>query len=134
MIFLSTLLRQSVYDVNNQRVGSLRDVYVALNETFPVITALVIHPVAGGGQIAVPWTQVYNIEESPIQLTVSKNNITTYQPGENEVLLKRNILDKQIVDTQGFRVVKVNDLKLAQIKRTARLVGVDISFSGLLRR
>ena len=134
MIFLSTLLHQSVYDVNNQRVGSLRDVYVALNETFPVITALVIHPAAGGGQIVVPWTQVYNIEESPVQLTVSKSDITTYQPGENEALLKRDILDKQIVDTQGFRVVKVNDLKLAQIKRTARLVGVDISFSGLLRR
>ncbi len=44
------------------------------------------------------------------------------------------MLDKQIVDTQGFRVVKVNDLKLAQIKGTARLIGVDISLSGLLRR
>ncbi len=48
--------------------------------------------------------------------------------------MRRDILDKQIVDTQGFRVVKVNDLKLAQIKQTARLVGVDISLSGLLRR
>jgi magnesium transporter len=134
MIFLSTLLRQSVYDVNNQRVGSVRDVYVALDETFPVITALVIHSAASGGQIVVPWTQVYNIEESPVQLTIPKNEITAYQPGENEVLLKRDVLDKQIVDIQGFRVVKVNDLKLAQIKRTARLVGVDISFSGLLRR
>ena len=38
------------------------------------------------------------------------------------------------MDTQGIRVVKVNDLKLAQIKKTARLVGVDIGFSGLLRR
>ena len=134
MIFLSTLLRQSIYDVNNHRVGSLRDVYVALNETFPVITALVVHPAAGSGQIVIPWSQVYSLEESPVQLTVPRNEIAVYTPGENEVLLKRDILDKQIVDTQGFRVVKVNDLKLAQIKRTARLVGVDISFSGLLRR
>src|SRR5436305_14413908 len=57
-----------------------------------------------------------------------------YVPECNELLLRRDILDKQIVDTQGFRVVKVNDLKLAQIKKTVRLVGVDISLSGLLRR
>ena len=44
MIFLSTLLRQSIYDNENHRVGVLRDVCVALHETFPVVTALVIHP------------------------------------------------------------------------------------------
>src|SRR5579859_624363 len=133
MIFLSTMLRRSVYDTENRRVGTLRDLCVALNETFPVVTALMVHT-SGTDTIIIPWSQVHSIEESPIRLTVKQSQIAPYIPDTDELLIKRDILDKQIVDTQGFRVVKVNDLKLAQIKHTARLVGVDISFRGLLRR
>src|SRR5436309_12783362 len=82
----------------------------------------------------IPWSQVDSLEEPQVHLTVKQSQIQTYTPLPDELLLRRDILDMQIVDTQGFRVVKVNDLKLAQIKKTVRLVGVDISLSGLLRR
>src|SRR6266700_1345663 len=134
MIFLSTLLRKSVYDLEGRRLGVLRDVYVALNETFPVVTALVVRSTLSNNDIVIPWSQVDNLEETQIYLTVKRSQLTSYVPGADTLLLGRDILDKQIVDTQGFRVVKVNDLKLAQIKKTVRLVGVDISLSGLLRR
>ena len=134
MIFLSTLLRQSVYDLEGRRLGVLRDVYVTLNETFPVVTALVVRSTLSNNDIVIPWSQVDNLEEPQIHLTVKRSQLVSYVPGADTLLLGRDILDKQIVDTQGFRVVKVNDLKLAQIKKTARLVGVDISLSGLLRR
>jgi magnesium transporter len=136
MIFLSTLLRQGVYDSGNQRIGTLNDVCVTLDETFPVVTALVVHPHNGNQDLYIPWSQIHTIEtdEHKVPLSVRQSEIIAYEPCENEILLRRDILDKQIVDTQGFRVVKVNDLKLAQIKKTARLVGVDISLGGLLRR
>lgn len=132
MIFLSDLLRRTIVDLNQQRVGAVRDVCVSLDETFPVVTALVIH--RGASEMMIPWSQVHTVEGPMVRLSVTKEQVTPYIPHSEELLLKRDILDKQIVDTQGFRVVKVNDLKLAQIKRTARLVGVDISLSGLLRR
>lgn len=136
MIFFSTLLRQSVFDVEGRRLGTLSDICVDLRETFPVVTALLAQTGLGNGHntLIIPWTQVDNLEESQLHLTVRQQQIGVYAPGTHELLLKRDILDKQIVDIQGFRVVKVNDLKLAQIKHTARLVGVDISTSGLLRR
>ncbi len=136
MIFLSTLLRQSVYDNENKRVGVLRDICVELHEKFPVVTALIVHPVLSTGthDTIVPWSQVRTIEAPQISLSIAQAQIVPYTPHTDELLLRRDILDKQIVDTQGFRVVKVNDLKLAQIKKTARLVGVDIGFGGLLRR
>lgn len=134
MIFLSSLLRQSVYDNENRRIGGIRDVCVALAETFPVVTALVVHSSLSNDDTIIPWTQVNTIEDAPVHLTVSQAQIIPYVPQSDELLLRRDLLDKQIVDTQGFRVVKVNDLKLVQIKKTARLLGVDISFSGLLRR
>src|SRR5437868_703212 len=136
MIFLSTLLRKSIFDIEGRRLGSLRDIYVTLHETFPVVTALVVHSSMGNGNadMLIPWSQVDSLEEPQVHLTVKQSQIHTYTPQPDELLLRRDILDKQIVDTQGFRVVKVNDLKLAQIKKTVRLVGVDISLSGLLRR
>jgi len=134
MIFLSTLLHKSIYDLEGKRLGTLRDICVSLNETFPAVTALIAHSTSGNGDISIPWSQVHSIEEPQIHLTVKQARVASYTTQPNELLLSRDILDKQIVDTQGFRVVKVNDLKLAQIKGTARLVGVDISFSGLLRR
>ncbi|GCE04984.1 magnesium transporter [Dictyobacter aurantiacus] len=134
MIFLSALLHKSIYDTDRRRIGSLRDICVTLNETFPMVTALVVHPASGSERLIIPWSQVQSIETTPVQLTVPQSQIQSYEPASAEILLKRDILDKQIVDTQGFRVVKVNDLKLAQIKKTARLVGVDIGLSGLLRR
>src|SRR6266852_5038870 len=136
MIFLSTLLRQHIYDIEGHKVGVLRDVCVSLNETFPTVTALVIttSTLPGNKDIVIPWSQVDNIEDPKIYLTVKQQRLASYTPHADELLLKRDLLDKQIVDTQGFRVVKANDLKLAQIKGTARLIGVDISGSGLLRR
>src|SRR6266852_3307630 len=140
MIFLSTLLRKSIYDIEGRRLGVLHDICVSLHETFPVVTALVVSAPMGNGHSdrIIPWYQVDNLEEERIHLVVrggeKQSQIDSYTPHPDELLLRRDILDKQIVDTQGFRVVKVNDLKLAQIKKTARLVGVDISLSGLLRR
>src|SRR6266516_1638059 len=136
MIFLSTLLRQSVYDLEGRRLGGIRDICVTLQETFPVVTALIVHTPLGNSHadLIIPWFQVYSLEEPQIHLVVKQSQIEAYTPQPDELLLRRDLLDKQIVDTQGFRVVKVNDLKLAQIKKTVRLVGVDISASALLRR
>src|SRR5258708_33822782 len=135
LIFLSTLLRRSVYDIEGRRLGVLRDISVSLNDTFPAVTALVVATsTLGNSDLIIPWSQVDGLEEPQIHLTVRQQHIASYTPHPDELLLKRDLLDKQIVDTQGFRVVKVNDLKLAQIKGTARLIGVDISASGLLRR
>jgi magnesium transporter len=140
LIFLSTLLRQSVYDLEGRRLGMVYDVYVTPRETFPPVTALVVRPplnankLNGNHTLVVPWSLVRSIEETPILLKARQADINPYTPQPDELLLRRDILDKQIVDTQGIRVVKVNDLKLAQIKGTARLIGVDIGLSGLLRR
>src|SRR5258708_8348639 len=135
MIFLSKLLRQSVCDRDGRRLGTLKDVCVSLNETFPVVTALVVSQLSlTSSELIIPWSQVDNLEEErKISLTVKQAEVGSYTTHPEEILLKRDILDKQIVDTQGFRVVKVNDLKLAQIKATARRMGTALHLRRLLR-
>src|SRR5260370_7779512 len=134
MIFLSTLLRQHIYDIEGHRVGVLRDVCVSLNETFPAVTALVIttSTIPGNNDIIIPWSQVDNIEDPKIYLTVKQQRLASYAPHPDELLLNRNLLDNQIIDTHGFRVVKVNDLNLPQLKGTAPLLVLNITPPRLL--
>src|ERR1700730_2843204 len=75
MIFLSTLLRQSIYDLEGKRLGTLRDICVSLDETFPAVTALIAHSTLGNGNMIIPWSQVHRLEEPQIHLTVKQSRI-----------------------------------------------------------
>ena len=53
---------------------------------------------------------------------------------EGETALAREVLDHQLVDIDGARVVRASDLYLATVGGPVRLVGVDVGFGSLLRR
>ena len=61
-------------------------------------------------------------------------DVRLYEPSENDLYLVRDILDKQIIDTDGVRVVRVNDLELARVNGHFFVVNVDIGGLGLMRR
>src|SRR5258708_34243150 len=110
LIFLSTLLRRSVYDIEGRRLGVLRDISVSLNDTFPAVTALVVATsTLGNSDLIIPWSQVDNLEEPQIHVTARQQHIASYTPHPDELLLKRDLLDKQMVGTEAFDAVKVND-------------------------
>src|SRR5205814_4816725 len=53
---------------------------------------------------------------------------------ENEVMLARDVLDKQLIDVDGKRVVRVNDVQLIEAAGEWRVTGADVSLQGLWRR
>jgi magnesium transporter len=53
---------------------------------------------------------------------------------EDDILLSRDVLDKQIIDTDGARVVRVNDVELIRVNGTIYVSNVDISWLGIMRR
>ncbi len=53
---------------------------------------------------------------------------------ENGLLLVENILDKQIVDLNGRKLVRVNDVRLATLPTGTFAIAVDVGIDGLLRR
>lgn len=142
MVFLSDILNLAVRDNQGQTIGAVADLIVNMREAFPVVAALVVTPGSGArvslpgrpAPLTIPWRQVVSIEEPHMRLNVGRGQIGTYTPHPGEIYLARDVLDKQIVDTQGRRVVKVNDLKLAQVRGVARLLGADISFWAFFRR
>jgi len=69
-----------------------------------------------------------------VPLTKRHTEIVQYQPSEGDLYLSRDILDKQIIDTNGMRVVRVNDLDLARVNNAFYIANLDIGGMGLIRR
>ena len=123
MIFVSDFLRADVVDVHQRTVGKVRDLIVRMGDPYPVVIALALR-----GHSAPPtidWSVVRAWEAREISLNVAAADLVPHTPIPEEVWLSRDILDKQIVDMDGRRVVRVNDLQLSQVEGSMLLVGVD---------
>ena len=131
MIFLSDFLRAEIVDNRQRRVGRVGDLVVRMVDPFPVIDGVVLR---GREKLMLPWDQVRSFEGKELALKTDRDEIHPVPVAEDAVWLARDILDKQIVDTDGRRVVRVNDLQLSPVAGHLLLVGVDIGGRGLLRR
>lgn len=131
MIFLTEILGSEVVDVGQRRVGRVRDVAVRVEQPYPRVTALVL---SRRGDVVVPWSAVRTIAGREVALRGTREEVERRSTENDEVWLARDVLDKQIVDLDGRRVVRVNDLQLTETQGAMLLVGADIGTRGILRR
>jgi magnesium transporter len=133
MLFLSRLVGRPVRDRDGESFGKIRDLIVALGETYPPVTGLVVR-VAGGRDIFLPWTDVEEIDADGARLRTTRIDMATFRQRPNEIRLWLDLLDKQIVDVEDRKIVRVNDIQLAPVEGHLRLVAVDVGLAGILRR
>jgi magnesium transporter len=134
MPYLSELIGRPVTDVNGELVGRLEDI-VAISHgdlPHPIVVALVVKQ--AGGSLAIPFSEVAVLIAPAIVLKVDMQHVVPYPGGDQDLFLVRDVLDKQIIDTNGIRVVRVNDLELARVNGHFYVANVDISGLGLMRR
>jgi len=131
MIFLSDFLRAEIVDHRQRRVGRVADLCVKMTEPFPIVTQVVMR---GRPKHAFAWAEVKAFEDKELALKSVREDLQLNPAPQDDVWLARDILDKQIVDTDGRRVVRVNDLQLSSVSGQLLVVGVDVGGRGLLRR
>ena len=85
-------------------------------------------------KIFLPWSHVARFDASGAQLGDRDHRHHRFHQRPDEIQLRSDLLDKQIVDIDGRKVVRVNDLSLDEIDGDLRLVAVDVGAAGLLRR
>ncbi len=132
MIYLRQILKLSVLDSDGEQIGRISDLAIATGEIFPRITSLAfVGP--GHTPFMISWRKyVDKFSDDAIHLKVPTKDIRFSYLQPDEVLLARDLLDKQIVDTQGMKVVRVNDLKLSDSPQGMRLLGAETGIRGLL--
>ncbi|MDQ3408346.1 MAG: CBS domain-containing protein [Chloroflexota bacterium] len=132
MLYLSQAIGRPVLDRQGDRLGKVADLIVALGDRYPPVTGLVMS--TGRRRIFLPWSDVASFDEHGARLGSRRLDIDRFQQRPNELLLFLDLQDKQIVDIDGRKVVRVNDLRLDHIEGRLHLVAVDVGAAGIVRR
>ena len=132
MLYLSQAIGRPVLDANGEPLGKVDDLIVAVGDRYPPVTGLVV--ATDRRRIFLPWSQVARFDAGGARLSGATIDITRFAQRPNEIGLRTDLLDKQIVDIDGRKVVRVNDLRLDDVDGKLHLVAVDVGASGLLRR
>jgi len=135
-IALSSILGASVYDSSGAFAGHVREVAIFPQEDPNRISDFVVKTKEGDRLL--PSRQVKTVIGSSIQVNGSAHDWVPLSSSEGMLLLERDLLDQQIIDVSGRKVVRVNDVDLLREQQNGTLklrVGrVDIGLRGAIRR
>ena len=130
--YLSRILGNKIYANQPKPIGRLKDLVVDSSYERPKVVAA---KVKMGGEFKYLDFSHWQITKTNGQYKLRCNKVDEIKfPEEHPLLLVKHVLDKQIVDTNGRKVVRVNDLRIAVVESGAFLVAVDVGMEGLLRR
>lgn len=133
MIFLSQLLHVPIVDNKGDTIGRLKDVIISSKDgEYPTVSGILFKN--GSHDAVIPYKCIENLSRGEVTLTKSDCAKNHYELSESESLLLRDVLDQQIFDVKGIRVVRVNDLQMVKIDDNFSVLGIDISNKALLRR
>lgn len=133
MLYLSQVLGRPIRDLEGERVATIKDVIVRLGaDDHPPVTGFVAR--YRRRNFFLPRWRIKEFNEQGARLNSDILDLRPFQRREDEVLLARDVLDKQLIDVDGKRVVRVNDVQLIEAAKEFRVTGADVSLQGLWRR
>ncbi len=139
--YLSELIGAPVMSAQtNKRLGRVIDLAAVGSQVFPKVSGVLIKPARNGTPAYLPWA-AFRRSDFTVRFIADRDPSTLGSDKgiDGEILLRRSFLDKQLISTTGYKLVRVNDLQLLidnSPKENANLflVHIDIGFKGLLRR
>ncbi len=140
--YLSEFIHLPVVRISdNKRIGKLVDLAATTSQVYPRVTGLMVRTYRHKPPMYIPWSNVKRIvfkEHIAIDDSVMDHE-QQRKAAENEILICKTFLDKQIISTSGYKIVRVNDLQLLiedKAKESTNLwvVHIDIGSKGILRR
>ena len=137
MIHVTELLDARVYDAQGNYIGRVRELCLVPTEEPGRIARLVIS--RGRYQpLVARYDQVASAAPGVVRLNTGELQLDTYHPDESWLTVRKDLLDQQIIDLHGRKVVRVNDLDLVEQPINSHMelfvAKVDVGLGGALRR
>ncbi|MHB8090425.1 MAG: magnesium transporter [Syntrophales bacterium] len=133
-IFFSELLGKKIIDPRGNSVGRLLDLIVNIDETYPHVTGARLR-LEKNRKIRLFSSQGFYFTDGHFTASFADDDLPPDKElAASELMLKEALLDKQVVDTDGAKIRRVNDLQFLIANNELYLVHVDVGFHGLLRR
>lgn len=136
-LYATELMGVRAYDAQGNYVGRVREFFIEPAEAPNRISHFLLS--RGRFQpLVARHDQVASVSEGKIQLNVGEKALELYRPNESWLAVHKDLMDQQIIDTRGRKVVRVNDLDLAAQRTNGnvelRLTQVDVGLPGAVRR
>jgi len=136
-IYATELMGSKTYDVQGNYVGRIREFFVEPAEAPNRVSHFLLS--RGHFQpLVAKYNQIASVEAGRMQLSVSERALELYEPNESWLAVQKDLMDQQIIDTRGRKVVRVNDVDLAPLRTNGnvelRLTQVDVGLPGAVRR
>ena len=136
-LYATELMGSKAYDSEGNFVGRVREFFIEPAEA----PNRVSHYLLSRGNyppLIASHTQIASVTAGRLNLNVGERALELYRPNESWLAVQKDLLDQQIIDTRGRKVVRVNDVDLAELKANGnvelRLTQVDVGVPGAVRR
>lgn len=134
-LFFSDILGRPVVGADGAPIGKIADLKVKLGELFPRVSSLAVRKRRQKGLWELDWQQVQDLNSNAVSLRAgAEQGFRPLEVKNDEILLRDELLDKQVVDTFGAKIERVNDVHLLIVKQDLRLVHIDYGIRGIIRR
>jgi magnesium transporter len=131
-LYISEFVKIPLVSPDGEKIGKIKDVVVSPHHSYPIIKALTVDT-TDKKTMNISWRYVGEVDNEII-LKYPLKEIQDYNIQKNEICLFRDVIDRQVVDIEGKKVRRVNDLKISPTNGHYHIIGVDIGFNGILRR
>jgi magnesium transporter len=133
-LFLSRILGKKIVGTEGKVLGRVYDLIAEFIEPYPAVTGLVFSSTLKKRFVTLPWINVTDLG-AEVSVAINEiNELSVLNLRQGELLLRDDLLDKQVVDTNGAKIRRVNDLQFLKTSHGLHIVHVDVGFRGLIRR
>lgn len=136
-VYFSQLIDIDVIDKEENYIGRLYDIVVGQAEIYPKAVQLIIAKGVFRRRYAVvSWGEVKETTHKSIKINLPLSDISfsILTNNKEELALRRDMLDQQVVDTYNHNVIRVNDIHLLAVDKDLMVAHVDIGARGFIRR
>jgi len=137
MLRATEILGAQAYDAHGNFIGRVREMFIEPAEQANRVSRLLL----GRGKfrpLVARHDQVASVAPGTIRLSVDELALEPYRPNEAWLAVRKDLLDQQIIDTRGRKVVRVNDLDMTEARTNGsvelRLTHVDVGLPGAVGR
>lgn len=128
--YFSELIGKPVFDYKGEKIGVLADLAFKDGENLAEITHAVVK---NSKKFRIEWKCIASISNA-VFLYCPKEKLKREELEDSDLLINDILLDRQLVDTNGLKVVRVNDVLLSKIGEKFFISSVAVGITSLLKR
>ncbi len=133
MLYLSQVLGHPIFDAEGEKIAVVKDIVVRYGrEDYPLVIGIVAR--YHRRLFFIPRSKISELNEKGARMSSEIIDLSPFSRRKGEVLLGKDVLDNQLIDVDGKRVVRVNDVQIIEVAGVWRVTGADVSLQGFLRR